>query len=69
MVTTRRPFTYPLDNFAYVSGSQSLRLRSLDAIHLVAARRAGDALRAVVTYDARMLVSCRGSRTDSASQR
>jgi predicted nucleic acid-binding protein len=32
-----------------------LRLRSLDAIHLVAAQRAGDELRAVVTYDARML--------------
>jgi predicted nucleic acid-binding protein len=29
-----------------------LRLRSLDAIHLVAARRAGDTLRAVITYDA-----------------
>jgi predicted nucleic acid-binding protein len=32
-----------------------LQLRSLDAIHLVAAQRAGDTLRAVVTYDARML--------------
>jgi hypothetical protein len=32
-----------------------LRLRSLDAIHLVAAQRAGDALRAVITYDIRML--------------
>lgn len=32
-----------------------LRLRSLDAIHLTAARRAGDSLRAVITYDARML--------------
>jgi predicted nucleic acid-binding protein len=32
-----------------------LRLRSLDAIHLAAARRAGDALRAVITYDTRML--------------
>jgi predicted nucleic acid-binding protein len=32
-----------------------LRLRSLDAIHLVAAQRAGDTLRAVMTYDARML--------------
>lgn len=31
------------------------RLRSLDAIHLVAAQRAGDTLRAVVTYDTRML--------------
>jgi predicted nucleic acid-binding protein len=34
---------------------QPLRLRSLDTIHLVAARRAGETLRAVVTYDARML--------------
>ena len=34
---------------------QPLRLRSLDAIHLVAAQRAGDTLRVVVTYDARML--------------
>ena len=34
---------------------QPLSLRSLDAIHLTAARRAGDALRAVITYDARML--------------
>jgi predicted nucleic acid-binding protein len=32
-----------------------LRLRSLDAIHLAAAQRAGDALRAVITYDSRML--------------
>lgn len=32
-----------------------LRLRSLDAIHLAAARRAGDSLRAVITYDVRML--------------
>ena len=32
-----------------------LCLRSLDAIHLVAAQRAGDTLRAVITYDARML--------------
>jgi uncharacterized protein len=31
-----------------------MRLRSLDAIHLAAAQRAGDTLRAVVTYDARM---------------
>jgi predicted nucleic acid-binding protein len=34
---------------------QPMRLRSLDAIHLVAAQRAGDTLRAVVTYDGRML--------------
>lgn len=32
-----------------------LRLRSLDAIHLAAAQRAGDALRVVLTYDTRML--------------
>ncbi len=32
-----------------------LRLRSLDAMHLVAAQRAGDVLRSVITYDARML--------------
>ena len=32
-----------------------LRLRSLDAIHLVAAQRAGDTLRVVITYDARMI--------------
>ena len=31
------------------------RLRTLDAIHLAAARRAGVALRAVVTYDGRMV--------------
>lgn len=30
-------------------------LRSLDAIHLVAARRAGGELRTVITYDARMI--------------
>lgn len=34
-----------------------LRLRSLDAIHLTAAQRAGDSLRAVVTYDSRMLAA------------
>jgi len=32
-----------------------LSLRSLDAIHLIAAQRAGDTLRTVVTYDTRML--------------
>lgn len=30
-------------------------LRTLDAIHLAAAQRAGTALRAVVTYEARMV--------------
>jgi predicted nucleic acid-binding protein len=34
---------------------QPLHPRSLDAIHLVAAQRAGDTLRSVVTYDTRML--------------
>ena len=33
---------------------QPPRLRTLDAIHLAAAQRAGQYLRAVVTYDARM---------------
>ncbi len=37
---------------AAVTGSPVLR--SLDAVHLAAARRLGDGLRAVVTYDARM---------------
>lgn len=32
-----------------------VRLRSLDAIHLAAAQRAGEALRAVITYDSPML--------------
>ena len=32
-----------------------LRLPSLEAIHLAAAQRAGDALRVVITYDTRML--------------
>jgi hypothetical protein len=32
-----------------------LQLRSLDALHLVAAMRADNTLRAVVTYDARMI--------------
>jgi predicted nucleic acid-binding protein len=36
---------------------QPMRLRSLDAIHLVAAQRAGDQLRSVVTYDVRMLAA------------
>jgi predicted nucleic acid-binding protein len=31
------------------------RLRALDAIHLAAAQRAGSSLRAVVTYDSRMV--------------
>jgi hypothetical protein len=36
---------------------QPLSLRSLNGIHLVAAQRAGDTLRAVVTYNARMLAA------------
>jgi uncharacterized protein len=32
----------------------SRRLRTLDAIHLAAAQRAGQSLRVVITYDARM---------------
>ena len=32
-----------------------VRLRTLDAIHLAAAQRAGPSLRAVVTYDTRMV--------------
>ncbi len=36
------------------------RLRTLDAIHLAAARRAGAELRAVVTYDNRMAAAAAG---------
>jgi predicted nucleic acid-binding protein len=46
-----------------------LRLRSLDAIHLVAARRAGDTLRAVMTYDARMLSAAADLGIPTASPR
>ena len=44
-----------------------LSLRSLDAIHLVAAGRAGDTLRTVVTYDTRTLSAAAdlGIATDS----
>ena len=38
-------------------GLQPPRLRSLDSIHLAAALRAGSSLRAVVTYDARMIAA------------
>ena len=48
---------------------QPLRLRSLDAIHLVAAQRAGDTLRAVVTYDARMLSAAADLGLKTASPR
>jgi len=46
-----------------------LRLRSLDAIHLVAAQRAGDTLRAVVTYDTRMLSAAEELAIPTASPR
>jgi predicted nucleic acid-binding protein len=46
-----------------------LRLRSLDAIHLAAAQRAGDALRAVITYDARMLSAAADLGISTASPR
>jgi predicted nucleic acid-binding protein len=48
---------------------QPLRLRSLDGIHLVAAQRAGDALRAVVTYDVRMLSAAADLGMATASPR
>ena len=48
---------------------QPLRLRSLDAIHLKAAQRAGDTLRAVVTYDARMLSAAADLGISTASPR
>ena len=46
-----------------------LRLRSLNAIHLVAAQRAGDTLRAVMTYDARMLSAAADLGIPTASPR
>jgi hypothetical protein len=46
-----------------------LRLRSLDAIHLVAAPRAGDTLRAVITYDARMRSAAADLGISTASPR
>jgi predicted nucleic acid-binding protein len=45
------------------------RLRSLDAIHLAAAQRAGDSLRAVITYDARMLSAAADLGISTASPR
>jgi len=48
---------------------QPMRLRSLDAIHLVAAQRAGDTLRAVITYDARMLSAAADLGIATASPR
>jgi predicted nucleic acid-binding protein len=48
---------------------QPVRLRSLDAIHLVAAQRAGDTLRAVVTYDARMLSAAADLGIETVSPR
>jgi predicted nucleic acid-binding protein len=46
-----------------------LRLRSLDAIHLAAAQRAGDSLRAVITYDSRMLAAASDLGITTASPR
>jgi predicted nucleic acid-binding protein len=46
-----------------------LRLRSLDAIHLAAAQRAGDTLRAVITYDARMISAAADLGISTASPR
>ena len=46
-----------------------LRLRSLDAIHLAAAQRAGDSLRVVITYDARMLSAATDLGISTASPR
>jgi hypothetical protein len=46
-----------------------LRLRSLDTRHLVAAQRAGDTLRAVITYDARMLSAAADLGISTASPR
>ena len=46
-----------------------LRLRSLDAIHLAAAQRAGDSLRAVITYDTRMLAAAVDLGISTASPR
>ncbi|MEB3981501.1 type II toxin-antitoxin system VapC family toxin [Mycobacterium sp. 663a-19] len=48
---------------------QPFGLRSLDAIHLVAAQRAGDTLRAVVTYDVRMLSAAADLGLTTASPR
>jgi predicted nucleic acid-binding protein len=48
---------------------QPVPLRSLDAIHLVAAQRAGDTLRAVVTYDARMLSAAADLGIETVSPR
>jgi predicted nucleic acid-binding protein len=48
---------------------QPPRLRSLDAIRLVAAQRAGDTLRTVVTYDARMLSAAADLGMATASPR
>ena len=48
---------------------QPPRIRSLDAIHLVAAQRAGETLRAVVTYDDRMLSAATDLGIATASPR
>lgn len=46
-----------------------LCLRSLDAIHLAAAQRAGDSLRAVITYDTRMRAAAVDLGISTASPR
>jgi predicted nucleic acid-binding protein len=46
-----------------------LRLRSLDAIHLVTAQRAGDTLRTLITYDTRMLSAAADLGISTASPR
>ena len=46
-----------------------LRLRSLEAIHLAAAQRAGDTLRTVIPYDVRMLLAAAGLGISTASPR
>lgn len=48
---------------------QPLGVRSLDAIHLAAARRAGSSLREVVTYDLRMLSAAADLGMATASPR
>jgi hypothetical protein len=46
-----------------------LRLRSLEARHLAAAHRAGDSLRAIITYGTRMLSAAADLGISRASAR
>ena len=55
-----------LDAAALLPGEN---LRSLDAIHLAAARRLGSDLTALVSYDDRMLAAARALRIPVASPR